>query len=321
MILTLLLVSCSPEIVSPNSNNDKVPTEEELITKYAIDISLNDAEISQKIEENLKAYYKEMGSYRLIFTGVPKDYTKSTVESLSILTVKAAVNVGTAKNIDLDIRNIDFQNETINTGMFSGETIDDTINFNFIFPEDKIKTIASMSFDNLYNIREIILPDSITSIENDAFNNCQNIEKLTLGNGLKTIGDMAFLYNNALKEVVIPNSVTSIGMGAFSGAPIEILKLSSSLESIGDAAFDTISITELTIPASVKSIGMQAFAFSQKLTTLTYLGAKPNILSVGSDIFKGCDKLTTLIVPNADNPDDASWKTFLGASFTTVKKQ
>ncbi|OEJ15272.1 hypothetical protein BFL38_13285 [Brachyspira hampsonii] len=328
LILTLVLVSCSSEIVSPNINNDNAdntvpsgPTEEELIAKYGIDIGLDDAVISQKIEENLKAYYEEMGSYRLIFTGVPKDYTQSTAESLSILTVKSAVNVGTAKNIDIDIRNIDFQDNTIKTCMFSGETIDDTINLNFIFPNNKIKTIESMSFDNLYNIREIILPDSVTSIENDAFNNCQNIEKLTLGNGLKTIGDMSFLYNNSLKEVVIPNSVTSIGMGAFSGAPIETLKLSSSLESIGDAAFDTIYITELTIPASLKSIGMQAFAFSQELTTLTYLGTNPNDIKDSGYIFYYCDKLKTLILPNASDITDNAWKTFLGGTFTDIRKQ
>lgn len=171
LLSALVFVSCSAEIISSSGNSSTdsgdgggtVPTEEELIAKYGIDIGLEDAVISQKIEENLKAYYEEMTSYRLIFTGIPKDYM-GKAESLSILIVKSAMKVNNAKNIDIDIRNIDFQNETINTGMFSGETIDDSIIFNFIFPEDKIKTIASMSFDNLYNIREIILPDSITSI-------------------------------------------------------------------------------------------------------------------------------------------------------------
>ncbi|MDO6992778.1 leucine-rich repeat domain-containing protein [Brachyspira innocens] len=308
LLSALVFVSCSAEIISPSGNSssggngqsgdDTVPTEEELIAKYGIDIGLDDAVISQKIEENLKAYYEEMTSYRLIFTGIPKDYI-GTAESLSILIVKSAMKVNNAKNIDIDIRNIDFQNETINTGMFSGETIDDSIIFNFIFPEDKIKTIASMSFDNLYNIREIILPDSITSIENYAFNNCQNIEKLTLGNGLKTIGDYAFLALEYLKELVIPNSVISIGIGAFAQSEAR---------------------EKITIPASVKTIGMGAFLSCPNLTTVIYYGTSPTDIN-NNDALLYCYKLTTLIVPNADNPDDPAWKTFLGANFTTVKKQ
>lgn len=306
LLSALVFVSCSAEIISSSGNSSTdsgdgggtVPTEEELIAKYGIDIGLEDAVISQKIEENLKAYYEEMTSYRLIFTGIPKDYM-GKAESLSILIVKSAMKVNNAKNIDIDIRNIDFQNETINTGMFSGETIDDSIIFNFIFPEDKIKTIASMSFDNLYNIREIILPDSITSIENYAFNNCQNIEKLTLGNGLKTIGDYAFLALEYLKELVIPNSVISIGIGAFAQSEAR---------------------EKITIPASVKTIGMGAFLSCPNLTTVIYYGTYPTDIN-NNDALLYCYKLTTLIVPNASDINDPAWKTFLGANFTTVKKQ
>ncbi|WP_367173830.1 leucine-rich repeat domain-containing protein [uncultured Brachyspira sp.] len=239
-----------------------------------------------------------MTSYRLIFTGIPKNYIGGT-ESLSILIVKSAMKVNNAKNIDIDIRNIDFQNETINTGMFSGETIDDTINLNFIFPEDKIKTIGSMSFDYLYNIREITLPDSVITIEERAFQNSQSIIKLTLGNGIQTIGDYAFLALEYLKELVIPNSVISIGIGAFAQSEAR---------------------DKITIPASVKTIGMGAFSSCPNLTTVTYYGTSPTDIN-NNDALSYCVNLKTLIVPNADNPDDPAWKTFLGGTFTEVRKQ
>ena len=317
LLSAVVFVSCSAEILSPSGNssidsggNDQSgggtvepippsgPTEEELIAKYGIDIGLDDAVISQKIEENLKAYYEEMTSYRLIFTGIPKNYIGGA-ESLSILIVKSAMKVNNAKNIDIDIRNIDFQNETINTGMFSGETIDDTINLNFIFPEDKIKTIGSMSFDYLYNIREITLPDSVITIEERAFQNSQSIIKLTLGNGIQTIGDYAFLALEYLKELVIPNSVISIGIGAFAQSEAR---------------------DKITIPASVKTIGMGAFSSCPNLTTVTYYGTSPTDIN-NNDALSYCVNLKTLIVPNADNPDDPAWKTFLGGTFTEVRKQ
>ena len=333
----ILLISCLIFVIScsspSNPNNDNngdggstpppitTPTEEELIAKYGIDIGQADAEISKQIEANLKAYYAEMGSYRVIFTGTPKDYTQSANESILILTVKAAINIGTAKNINMDIKNIDFKDNTIKTGMFSGESIDDTIIINLIFPENKIKTIGEMSFDNVYNVKEIVIPDSVITIEKDAFQGIQNIEKLTLSKNLKTIGDTAFLYANGLKELIIPDSVIAIGIAAFSGPKIEILKLSSSLETIGDSAFDTTNIKELTIPASVTSIGSYAFAFSQQLTTVTYLGTIPDAINNNNDVFVMCDSLTTLIVPNAKNDKDPKWTTFLGGNFTDVRKE
>ena len=210
-----------------------------MIKKYGIDIGQADAEISKQIEANLKAYYDEMGSYRVIFTGTPKDYTLKVNESLYKLTLEAAVKVNSTMNIDMDIKNIDFHNETINKWMFSGYVVDGTENIfiNIIFPQDKIKTIGEMSFDNLYNTKEIVIPDSVVTIEERGFQNSQNIEKLTLGKNLKTIGKYAFVYAQSLKELVIPDSVTSIEDDAFSGIGLQKLQLSSSLETIGVKAF------------------------------------------------------------------------------------
>lgn len=332
----ILLISCLIFVIScsspSNPNNDNngdggstpppitTPTEEELIAKYGIDIGQADAEISKQIEANLKAYYAEMGSYRVIFTGTPKDYTQSANESILILTVKAAINIGTAKNINMDIKNIDFKDNTIKTGMFSGESIDDTIIINLIFPENKIKTIGEMSFDNVYNVKEIVIPDSVITIEKDAFQGIQNIEKLTLSKNLKTIGDTAFLYIQFLSEVIIPDSVTSIGSGAFGDIGLQKLQLSSSLESIGMGAFTPLDVTELTIPASVKSIGSYAFGNSQKLTTVIYYGTSPSTIN-NNDALLECLSLTTLKVPNATNPNDNAWTTFLGGNFTDVRKE
>ena len=316
MMCVLFIFSCSSP-VSSTIDTDK----EELVKKYGVDISQEDSIIIEQIESNLKAYYKEMGSYRVILTGNPKDYTKNEIESLYILTIKAVMKVVNAGNIDLDISNINFKDGSISEGMFSGDVIEGSENIfiNFVFPNDKIKTIGTMSFMALYNTEEIIIPNSVTIIDEMAFQLSQSLIKITLGDSLQEIGNYAFMYVPGLKEIIIPNSVKKIGMGAFSGSALRKLELSSSLESIGNGAFTYLETTELTIPSSVTSIGDQAFAFSKKLTTLIYLGKTPtNIKNIGKDVFFDCVNLTTLIVPNAEDYNDDGWKTFLGASFKNV---
>ena len=326
MLGLLFIFSCSNPN-NPNNNGDggfTGPTEEELIKKYGIDIGQEDTEISKQIGEKLKAYHDEMGSYRVIFTGTPKDYTQDANESLYTLTLKAAVNVNTSMNIDMDIKNIDFQDNTIKTGMFAGYGVDgsDNIVISFIFPQNKITTIGMMSFANFENTKEITLPDSVITIGERAFQNSKSIEKLNLGNRVQTIGEAAFLDVQFLSEVIIPDSVTSIESQAFANNTIQKLQLSSSLEKIGMGAFINLEVEELTIPASVKTIGDQAFAHSRQLTTVTYLGTTPSdITSPGTGIFEGCDMLTTLILPNVQSPKTEEWQNFLGGNFTTVKQQ
>ncbi|MEI0557719.1 leucine-rich repeat domain-containing protein [Brachyspira intermedia] len=330
LVSVLVFVSCSNKATSPDNSNSGVtdpttpptgPTEEELlIKKYGIDISQEDAVISQKIEENLKAYFAEKNSYRVILTGTPKDYSKDGVESLASLIYEAAVKINVS-SVDVDIKNIDFKNGAIESHMFAeGSSSQETFTLNLIFPENKITTIKSLAFYSLNSLKEIVIPDSVTTIESEAFYFCSQLNKLTLSKNLKTIGNSAFLYAQALKELVIPNSVTSIGDQAFGDIGIQKLQLSSSLESIGMGAFTPLEVTELTIPASVKSIGYYAFGNSQNLTTVIYYGTSPNTIN-NNDALSECLKLTTLIIPNAKNPDDPDWKNFLGGNFTDIRKQ
>uniref|UniRef100_UPI003F4B1817 leucine-rich repeat domain-containing protein n=1 Tax=Brachyspira catarrhinii TaxID=2528966 RepID=UPI003F4B1817 len=325
LVSVLVFVSCSNNTTSPNgSNNSGVtpPTvdkeEEELIKKYGIDISQEDALISQQIEQNLKAYFAEKNSYRVILTGDPRSYK----ESLSSLIEKAASGFQNIDKIDIDIRYINFKGDTISGDMFSGPTDNGNITFNFIFPENKIKTIGDGAFAFLSNLKEITIPASVTKIGVGAFQNCDNLVKLNLKNGLEVIDNMAFSYVQFLSEVIIPDSVKTIGDQAFANDTIQKLQLSSSLETIGSAAFINLEIEELIMPASLKTIGDQAFAYSfTSLKRVVYYGASPDIINYTGNVFKDCLSLSTLIIPNAKNDKDTKWSSFLGGNFTDIRKQ
>ena len=287
MILCFLVaISCSnpnsPNTTNTNQTGDtnkvETVTPPGELEKYGVDISQDDDVISSQLESNLRLYFDEKGSYKVILKGSPKDYdfgfTKA--KSLAYLIFNAANTVG-ANSVDVDISNIDFKNNAVSSFMFLGGNIV-TIPLNFIFPVYKIKTIDSYAFFLLYAIKEINIPNSVKTIGVHAFESCLNLEKIILGSSLETIENNAFTYCQSLKELTIPSSVKSIGNSAFNGA--------------------------------------------LSLTTVTYLGKTPDdITTKGSGIFDNCTSLTTLIVPNATNPNDEKWKTFLGGNFTDVRKE
>ena len=265
-VLVLVFVSCSNKTTSPDSSNNggnsgvTDPTEEELlIKKYGIDISQNDIEISKQLEQNLKAYFQEKGSYRVIFTGTPKDYgdQQSGNKSLYILTLEAASKLNITMNIELDLKNINFQDGSVKAYMFSS-FVDKYKNIviNFLFPENKIRTIEKSAFNALYNTKEITLPDSVIAIKEGAFTYSPSIERVTLGNGLQEIGALAFMGIDNLKEITIPDSVKSIGTQAF-GYSLQLTTLTylgtnpNNINDKGDVFLLSTKLTTLIVPNAI----------------------------------------------------------------------
>ena len=144
-------------------------------------------------------------------------------------------------------------------------------------------------------------------------------------NIIRVIEGNAFsLYSKFLKEITIPDSVIGIKAYAFQ-VDNNLSKVTfgadSKLEYVEDLAFSYCPIKEIVIPASVTSLGRKPFGDS--LTTVTYLGTKPNAIQHSGNIFD--DTVTTLIVPNAPETSEeelkSKWQNFLGCNFTTIKKQ
>ena len=143
-------------------------------------------------------------------------------------------------------------------------------------------------------------------------------------NTITIIEDFAFngLHKN-LKEVKIPDSVITINDNAFAlNYSLEKITLGNNIHTIVKNAFHySTALKELTIPASVKVIKSGAFSGSSgsQLTTVTYLGTSPNDITFDGKIFSST-QLKTLKIPNASNPNDPAWKTFLGYNFETVTR-
>ena len=185
---------------------------------------------------------------------------------------------------------------------------------------------------------KIGISDITMDIRNIEFQNCIINSSMFMGkpsenivlnfifpeNTITIIEDFAFngLHKN-LKEVKIPDSVITINDNAFAlNYSLEKITLGNNIHTIVKNAFHySTALKELTIPASVKVIKSGAFSGSSgsQLTTVTYLGTSPNDITFDGKIFSST-QLKTLKIPNASNPNDPAWKTFLGYNFETVTR-
>ena len=302
LLSLFILLSCADRFTAP------FPSEARLIEEYGIDVSLPYEELKQKIKEKLKAYFEKEGSYRIIFTGIPREYNNLKKDTLEIALLNALIEMD-LKNItiDVDLRYINFINGTLPRNMFgssNGEKYDYlSVFYNFIFPENKITSIGDNAFTHNWSIKEIVMPDSVTEIWLGIFSFCNRLEKVTLGKGIKRLDNFPFEKSFSLKEIDTSRC--------------------SSLEYIEGWTLASLpALTEFAIPASVKEIDRYAFYECSNLTTIIYYGDSPdNIKFLDKDIFVDCPEVKNLIVPNAINPDDPAWKTFGNGNFTYVERE
>lgn len=129
-----------------------------------------------------------------------------------------------------------------------------------------------------------------------------------------------------IRNIEFQNGIINSSM--FMGKPSENIVINfifpeNTITIIEDFAFNGLhkNLKEVKIPDSVKVIKSGAFSGSSgsQLTTVTYLGTSPNDITFDGKIFSST-QLKTLKIPNASNPNDPAWKTFLGYNFETVTR-
>ena len=157
-------------------------------------------------------------------------------------------------------------------------------------PNSVLTKIGSRAFQGT-GITEITIPASVTLIGSEAFAGLVDLVRVSFDTDsqLEIIGFGAF-KSTGITEVTIPDSTNSIGIEAFANIPgltFVILDSGSSetesvLASIGARAFIGSGLAAITIPASVTSVGDQAFANSESLEKVYFLGDAP---LVGQDAF------------------------------------
>ena len=173
----------------------------------------------------------------------------------------------------------------------------------FLCEDDIIApTDCTRMFANLTTVTSIELTNfstaSTTSVQY-MFYQCSGLLDVTLGNGITSIGNFAFSGCTGLTNIIIGNGVTSIGTYPFSGCKnlinvtIDTMSVLSAIESLGE----TNGALYLTIGNSVTTIGYDAFFQWKGLISIVI---PKSVTSIGSLLFRFCDKLTTISVESGN---------------------
>lgn len=122
------------------------------------------------------------------------------------------------------------------------------------------------------NITSVTIPSSITTIEIDTFSWCSSLTTVKLPETIEVVKERAFYYCSNLTTINFPYSLKEIGNYSFSG----------------------IGITSVTLPAGITKIPTDAFYNCSALENVQFLG---NLESIGDYAFSGCNKLTSINIP------------------------
>lgn len=140
-----------------------------------------------------------------------------------------------------------------------------------------------------------------------AFFKCDNLADLAIPDGVVSIETLAF-YDCGLQSISIPGSVTNIAIGITYGAnkltSICIAEENAKYQSIKNCIIETATKTLIagcggsTIPVNGKitSFGDWAFYGCDKLTSITI---PDSVTVIGDEVFKDCSNLTSITIPNS----------------------
>ena len=118
-----------------------------------------------------------------------------------------------------------------------GECLDEIVVVPPTSPDgDKVTTIGSFAFSNVFTIVEVVLPEGIEAIESGAFHQTLKLSKIKLPDSLRSIGYYAF-QGSSISEISFTGDELHLDNRAFIGATrLTDVNLSGNI-TIGKGAF------------------------------------------------------------------------------------
>lgn len=168
-----------------------------------------------------------------------------------------------------------------------------------------VTTISTSAFEHLKGLKRLEIPETVVNMDSISVQNCSALEELVIKAPLKSIANAAASDCAALTTVVLPDTLEALEPGAFSGcsklttvsvyggeAKTGTVRLPDTLTSIANSAFKGTAVTEVVLPAGITKLQSFTFQDCASLESVTIEGGGLN--EIGSYVFSGCEKLTTV---------------------------
>ena len=168
-----------------------------------------------------------------------------------------------------------------------------------------VTTISTSAFAHLNGLKRLEIPETVVNMDSISMQNCSALEELVIKAPLKSIANSAASGCDALTTVVLPNTLEALKPGAFGGCgklttvsvyggevKAGVVRLPSTLTSIENSAFKGTAVTEVVLPAGITELQSSTFENCANLESVTIEGGGLN--EIGSYVFSGCEKLTTV---------------------------
>ena len=165
---------------------------------------------------------------------------------------------------------------------------------------DGVTTIGECAFYEMDNLKEITMPESIITIKTWAICYCKSLTDLIISNGVKNVENYAIDGCDGLNRVFIPKSVEVFNGNGYSTGST---KYYSDVSPIIDCQnLKTIDVD----PDNTNFCSVDGVMFSKDMKKLISFPAgisgsytiPDGVVSILSDSFYGCEKLTNINIPD-----------------------
>lgn len=185
-----------------------------------------------------------------------------------------------------------------------------------------ITKIGYTAFNNSDRLTTIIIPDGVTEISAYAFNNCEELVQVEMPNSVTIIGDRAMSHLPKLISIVLPNQLKSIGANAFSNCDIVTeIHIPDSVEELGASVlFNNDCLQKIT--GKLASDDNRFLIINNIVNSFAPAGTTrceipQGVVSIGDDVFRGCNELTEIIIPSS--VQSFGLRVFWGTQISTIE--
>lgn len=202
----------------------------------------------------------------------------------------------------------------------------------------EVLEISDKAFNNCDGLISVSIPTCVTKIGSYAFGGCYNLTSMDIkdlsawckisfynyaSNPLLFVHHL-YLNGKEVKDLNIPTDVTKINSYTFTGCnSLNSITIHKNITSIGRSAFAYCGgLTNITVEEGNSNYDSRdnCNAIIQKSTNTLLVGCSKtvipnNVTSIGSDAFKGCERLESLTIPT--NVISIGYEAFSGCNGLT----